>query len=307
LTKSAITSTFALAAFACSIGGFSTAAALGQTTPTPAPAATASSSRHTVVSEQYDGKTHMGFTPYVWLPTVNGTFGYNTPRLPRAGGIPGEAATLNLQVGPNSYLTHINFAFMGYFEVRKNDVAAFTDYIHLNVSNGASYVTSVSGPKGNLVVPIDLGTTGRLTSSIWEAGGALTLAHSDDASIEFLTAWRQVTLNGTLNWNINVGKNSVIARTGTALRRDNIGDVVFGLRGKIAIGNGGWYLPYYTDVGAGAPSNATWQAYGGIGKATKNGAFLLGFRELNYDFGTGASFVQKIRFGGPLLGYTFKF
>ena len=72
------------------------------------------------------------------------------------------------------------------------------------------------------------------------------------------------------------------------------------------VGDGGWFVPYYVDYGVGAPSNNSWQAYAGVGKATRGGAFLLLFRDLNYDFAPGAALVQKLRLGGPLLGYTFK-
>jgi hypothetical protein len=280
-----------------------TAAAVAQTAPTPAPAAPA---RHTVVSDQYDGATHFTFTPYVWLPTVNGTFQYTVPNRQTPGGGFGGTSTLTTQVGPNSYLNNINFALMGAFELRKGDVGMYADAINLNLSTGATFVTDVSGPLGHVHVPIDIGTSGHVSSTIWEAGADLTLAHSDSADVQFLTGWRQIRLTGNLDYDVNIGKNQMFSRTGSASAHVNVGDVVFGLKGKVAIGDGGWFVPYYVDYGVGAPSNNTWQAFAGVGKATRGGALLLLFRDINYDFAPGAAFVQKVRLGGPLLGYTFK-
>ena len=56
-------------ALGVSVFALSTAAAMAQTAPTPAPAAPV---RHTVVSDEYDGATHLTLTPYVWAPTANG-------------------------------------------------------------------------------------------------------------------------------------------------------------------------------------------------------------------------------------------
>jgi len=295
----------AIAALGISAFAITGTAAVAQTAPAPTPAPPAPA-RHTVVSQEYDGATHLTFTPYVWLPTLNGTFQYRVPnRRPGGGGVV-TTSELNTQIGPNSYLTHINFALMGAFELRKGDVGAFGDVINLNVSNSGTTVTSISGPFQKFQIPVDLGSSAHLSSTIWEAGADLTLAHSDSADIQFLTAWRQIRLTSDLDWNLNIGKNRQIARSGSISVHDNIGDVVFGFKGKVALGDGGWFVPYYVDYGAGAPSNNTWQAYGGVGKATGGGSFLLIFRELNYDFDPGSSFIRKVRFGGPLVGYTFK-
>jgi hypothetical protein len=289
-------------ALGISVFAISSAVASAQTTPTPAPAAPA---RQTVVSRQYDGKTHFTFTPYVWLPTANGTFQFNVPNRPFGGGGGHTLSTLNAQVGPNSYLNNINFALMGAFEIRKGDVGAYADALTLNVSSGATYITDVSGPAGHVHVPIDVGTSGRVSATMWEAGGEYSIWHNDNADLQFLTGWRQIRVTGNFDYNVDIGKNQRFARTGSVATHTNIGDVVFGLRGKAAFGDGSWFVPYYFDYGVGAPSNATWQAFTGIGKATRGGSFLLLFRDVNYDFAAGASPIAKLRLGGPLVGYTF--
>ncbi len=289
-------------ALGVSVFAFSSVAAVAQTTPSPTPAP-ATPARHTVVSQAYDGATHLTFTPYVWLPTANGTFQFNVPNRPSAGG-GSTLSTLNAQVGPNSYLNNINFALMGAFELRKGDVGIYGDAITLNVSSGATYITDVTGPFGHVHVPVDFGTSGRVSATVWEAGGDLTLWHNDYADVQFLTGWRQIRVTGNFDYNVDIGKNQQFARMGSVSTHTNIGDVVFGFKGKVAVGDGGWFVPYYMDYGVGAPSNNTWQAFTGVGKASRGGSFLLLFRDMNYDFPAGASPIQKLRLGGPLLGYT---
>jgi hypothetical protein len=291
----------AAVALGVSVFGFSSVAAVAQTAPTPAPAAPV---RHTVVSQAYDGATHLTFTPYVWLPTANGTFQFNVPNRPSAGG-GSSLSTLSAQVGPNSYLNNINFALMGAVELRKGDVGIYGDAITLNVSSGATYITDVSGPLGHVHVPVDFGTSGRVSATVWEAGGDLTLWHNDYADVQLLTGWRQIRVTGNFDYNVDIGKDQQFARMGSVSTHTNIGDVVFGFKGKVAVGDGGWFVPYYMDYGVGAPSNNTWQAFTGVGKASRGGSFLLLFRDINYDFAPGASPIQKLRLGGPLVGYTF--
>jgi hypothetical protein len=284
--------------------------ALGQAAASPTPATAppapdaAAPARMTVIDAEYDGKTHLTFTPYIWVPTVNGAFQFTTPRLPHAG-VGGGTTIINTEVGPNSYLSKLNFAIMGAFDLRKGDVAGFGDFINLNLSTGVTRVTSLSGPLGRLQIPVDLGSSGRISSTIWELGAALTLAHGHDASIEFLSGWRQATVNATLDWNITVGKNNFINRSGSAFRSDTLGDVIFGLRGKVALGDSGWFVPYYADYGVGATSNSTEQ-YIGVARAFRTGSVLLLFRNLSYTLPAGVSPIQRLRFGGPLVGYTFK-
>jgi hypothetical protein len=285
----------------------SDAPAPGSAAPSPTPVAAppaASPARTTVIDAEYDGQTHFTFTPYLWVPTVNGTFQFNAPRLPHVG-VGGGTAIVNTQVGPNSYLSKLNFAIMGAFDLRKGDVAGFGDFINLNLSSGVTRVTSVSGPLGRLQIPVDLGSSGRISSTIWELGAALTLAHGHDASLEFLSGWRQATVNATLDWNLSVGKNALIRRSGSDFRSDSLGDVIFGLRGKVALGDSGWFVPYYADYGVGATNNSSEQ-YIGVARAFRTGSVLLLFRNLSYTLPANISFIQRIRFGGPLIGYTFK-
>ena len=278
-----------------------------EASPAPSPAPQTSPGvpvRMTLIDQEYDGQTHLTLTPYVWLPSVNGSFAFPTPTLAHHG-IGAGTEVLNVQVGPNGYLSKINFAAMGAFELRKGNVDAFGDFINLNGSSGATRVVSLSGPLGKLQVPIDVGSSGHISSTIWELAAGLTLAHGHDASLEFFSGWRQASVKGELDWNLTLPKHPAIARSGNVVRSDTLSDVIFGLRGKVALGDSGWFIPYYADIGAGANNNS-WQAYGGVGRAFRSGSVLLLFRNLSYSLPGGSSYIQSLRFGGPLVGYTFK-
>ena len=54
-------------------------------------------------------------------------------------------------------------------------------------------------------------------------------------------------------------------------------------KGRVRLGEGRWYTPYYADVGPGS-SNWTWQALLGVGYAFDWGDINLSIRSLSYDF-----------------------
>jgi len=58
-------------------------------------------------------------------------------------------------------------------------------------------------------------------------------------------------------------------------------------------------------MGTGA-DNQTWQAYGGAGYTFNHGqSFIVLYRQLDYYGFPATAAVQKLSFGGPLIGYTF--
>jgi hypothetical protein len=287
-------------------GLLATGVASAQTSPSPSPPASpAPSARHNLITEQYDGKTHINLTPYVWLPSVNGYFAYAIPvKLPPP--YAGKTIEFTAEASPGSYLSHLNFAAMGTFDIRKGDVAVFGDLINANLTKGSTYSTSLAIPEFKTTVPITVDNSTHLSSTIYEVAGAYTLAEGPSASVEAFVGWRQTSIGANLGWNLALGSKPPIYRAGTVHSGDNFGDFITGLRGTIALGDGGWFIPYYGDFGTGAPQNTSWQAYAGIGKSFRNGSLIVAFRQLNYDLPPGVSYVQKLGLGGPLVGYTFR-
>src|SRR5664279_1087504 len=69
-----------------------------------------------------EGQWHYSITPYVWLPSVNGSLKYHLP--------PGEGGGTEIQIGPNGYLRNLQFAALIAGEIGKGEYALVTDVIY---------------------------------------------------------------------------------------------------------------------------------------------------------------------------------
>lgn len=81
-------------------------------------------------------------------------------------------------------------------------------------------------------------------------------------------------------------------------------DAVLGVRGRVKLGEGRWFAPYYLDVGTGQ-SDLTWQASGGIGYAFSWGEIVGTWRHLDYNFAT-TSRMRDLTFSGPSISFGFR-
>ncbi len=98
--------------------------------PSPTPPPTEQSN---VLGNEYDGKWHTDVTPYIWVPTLNGTFHLtNTSKPPPGFQI---EKIVDFSAGPNKYLSKLNSALMFTAEFRKGDSAFFTDFMYLNLTS----------------------------------------------------------------------------------------------------------------------------------------------------------------------------
>lgn len=278
--------------------------AIAQESPPPATPAPAASP--TFMDRQYDGALHVLAAPYVWAPTVGGTFQYTIPHLPRRPG--GGTAQASVQVAPVDYLPKVNSAAMFAFDARKGGIDLFGDYIYLNATVSATASATFTGPSGRLHVPVSLSSDARLRESIWEAAAGFTVARGHDADLSIFTGMREYPLNFTFGYSATVGKRRPFNTSGSVLVAGIAQDVIFGLRGKAYFGDGHWYVPYYVDIGSGIGqlNNSTWQGYSGAGYTFNHGQSLIAlYRDLRYTNFPPVSSVQKLSMYGPLLGYTF--
>jgi hypothetical protein len=97
----------------------------------------------------------------------------------------------------------------------------------------------------------------------------------------------------------------VFAQSGSISQREDLWDLIVGLRGRARLGGGSWYLPYYLDVGGGS-SALTAQALLGVGYAFKWGEIVGSYRYVFYDM-KDDGLLQDVRFAGPAIGATFRF
>ena len=272
---------------------------------TPPPAAPAPAASPTLMDREYDGNLHIMAAPYLWAPTVGGTFQYTIPRLRRR---PGRTTQASAAVAPLTYLPKVNSGAMFAFDARKGGIDIFGDYIYLNATLSAAATATLSGRFGRRQIPVSLSTDVRLRESIWEAAAGFTVARGHNADLSVITGMREYPLNLSIGYSATIGRRRPFTQSGTVVAAGIAQDVIFGLRGKAYFGDGHLYVPYYADVGSGIGQlgNTTWQAYSGAGYTFNHGQSLVAvYRALSYNGFAPTSSVQKLSMYGPLLGYTF--
>jgi hypothetical protein len=247
-------------------------------------------------SSQPGDSWQFSLTPYIWLPNIHGTLNFNTP--------PGAAGSPTTEVGADDYLKNLDMALMLTGEARKGAWAIFTDVIYLDFSNESAAVRTVSGPGGIVQVPVNAGTQAGLKGLVWELAASYTVSRSNTATVEVLGGFRYLGLEATVNWQL-AGSIGLFPQSGSFSQKEDLWDAIVGVRGRVKLGSGNWFVPWYLDAGTGS-SALTWQAMAGIGHSFKWGDLLLAYRHLSYDQDNG-KLVQDMRFSGPALGATFRF
>jgi hypothetical protein len=231
-------------------------------------------------------------TPYLWLPNVDGTLKYSVP--------PGASGSPSVDVGPNDYLENLDFALMLAGEARKGKWAIISDFIFLDFAGESSTVRSVGGTP----VTVNQSTSTGLKGLVWELAASYTVAQSPTATFEVLGGFRYLGVEASFQWQL-AGPTGQLPQAGSHTENVDLWDAIVGVRGRVKLGGGNWYVPYYLDAGAGS-SVLTWQGMTGIGYAFRWGDVLLAYRHLYYDQ-KGDKLFQDFSFSGPALGVSFRF
>jgi hypothetical protein len=225
-------------------------------------------------------------TPYLWLPTINGSLKYDRPNLPE------------VETGPNDYLSNLDFALMISGEARKDRWSIFTDVIYLDFSGEKSRV----GPVGAIV---DLGTQTSLSGGVWTLVGGYAAVQNPQATLDVIGGFRYLSLEASTDWTLS-GPIGALPSAGGFSQKEDLWDAIVGVRGRVKLGeNSHWSMPYYADAGAGS-SALTWQAMVGVAYSWNWGDVGLVYRHLSYDM-EGDKLLQDVEFSGPALGAAFHF
>ena len=235
-------------------------------------------------------------TPYLWAPSIDGTLNFGVP--PGGGGSP------EVGVGSSNYLENLEFVLMFSGEARRGDWAILFDFIYLDFSNQEGAVKSVTGPGGNAQVPVNTNTRAGLKGVVWELAVSRALSRSRSVTFEVLGGLRYAGLEASVDWQF-AGAIGLLPQSGSASQTVDLWDAIIGVRGKVKLGEGSWFVPYHLDAGTGS-SALTWQGMAGIGYGFKWGDVLLAYRHLYYDQ-KGDKLIQDMRFSGPALAATFRF
>ncbi len=283
----------------CLTVGAATGAAAQTSTPTSTPTGTLFS-----------------LTPYIWLPTINSKINYPVSSLPNggAGGPSGQApdGSVDSEIGPNDYLSKLNFALMLNGEVRHGPWSATFDYIGVKATGLGSMVHSFK-PLGLPNIPVsnslNTSTTSTLKTTLWTLTGGYELIGNERMRLDGFAGARFGNLNSTVDWNLSAqitlpNRDRVFARQGSASASRNFADGIVGVRGSYRLGEQ-WSIPYYVDVGGGA-SQTTWQAMLGASYRFSWGDVIVAYRHLSMRNDENSALTQ-FELSGPLVGATFRF
>lgn len=219
---------------------------------------------------------HVQFTPYLWVVGVSGRAGIGT-----------LIAQVDSGLGDDN--VHLNFGFMGTFEVRRNKFAVVTDLEYANL-----------GTERPTPGPLFSNAAVDFKAYMLDPEVAYRIAANSDTGtfIDVMGGVRYWHLRADLNFDAGI----LSARSATGSR--DWADAVVGMRGRAAISKKVFLLGK-VDVGGGG-SKFTYQLFGGAGVKVGNRMSLVGgYRHLrvNYD---NDNFLFDGSLSGPILGVSFR-
>ena len=264
-------------------------------------------------------------TPYVWLPTINARIDYPIPPAGGGGGGGGGGGSagsgggvtdglIETEIGPNRYLTNLNFALMLAGEARRGPWSVLADYIGLRASGEGSSIAGLNVGGGRLPDPIvsaglDTGTRTTLRASVVNLFGGYTLVENERYRLDAIAGVRYARLEAGLDWSLAASVTLpdgtlALQRSGSAAASRDPLDGLVGVRGRWRLDEH-WSLPYHLDVGTGS-SQLTWQAFFGASRAFGWGEVLFAWRHLSLQDERREVF-RRVTLSGPTIGATFRF
>jgi hypothetical protein len=218
----------------------------------------------------------LDFTPYLWLPSVEGTVGADTEStLPP---VEFDAFSENLKLGG----AMVNLTW------REGRYLVFGDWTYANVRSSAP------SPVGLLYAGVDL----QIVGNILQLFSGYTLLDQDGLKLDAFLGARGYGLTARLGFDAGTLPE---ARSST---NEIWVDAVAGFRFDARFA-GKWIAHLRADAGTGG-SSLSWQGYAVGGYGFSWGDLVAGWRHLYVDKGEGATRL-RLSLSGPLVGAHFTF
>jgi hypothetical protein len=222
----------------------------------------------------------LNFTPYVWIPGINGTIGTG------AGGDvdPGLGDRVTVDFSPEFRIggAMLNFSW------REERFTAFGDWTYANVR------ATTPSPFGALYSEVK----GQVIGNVFQLFSGYLLLDTAGMKLDAFVGGRGYAITTRLGLEPGVAGAADTSESAFWL------DAAAGLRFNAVIARN-WLAHLRADVGGGG-SNLTWQAYAAGGYQFSRFALLAGWRHLYLDKGEGA-LQMKLSFSGPIVGVNFGF
>lgn len=250
-------------------------------------------------------------TPYLWLPTIDGSLKYSLP--------PGSGGSPELSVGPTDWLDLLNAGLLLSGSASRGRLSIYSDLVYLSLTskNDGRVLTvddTVTVPGTRIPIPIsadfNLNTRTGLDGLVWSVAAGYELASTETSSLSGFVGARYFGVDASSSWDLTAdisvpGVGVVLPAQGSIGEDVDLWDALIGVRGQFKLGEGRWATLYHLDVGAG-DSDLTWNAMVGVYYAYGWGDLVFAYRHLAYDQSSN-KFLQDFSFGGPGFGATFKF
>ena len=122
---------------------------------------------------------------------------------------------VDVQVGPNKYLSHVNSGAELSVEADKAGSSIFGDIMYLNIGNAGASVVNISGPLGIINIPLNVATSVRLTTTIATGGFGKQFWHVADSEGTAFVGLRYLNQTVSADWTLT-GPIGMYSPTGSA-------------------------------------------------------------------------------------------
>jgi len=245
----------------------------------------------------YDGDWHFSLAPYLWVPGFDGNFRFGIP--------PGGSGNPNVHSGPADILSLLNVAFMINGDMRKNKWSLFADFIYVDLTDDKAQVRSITGPGGQIEIPVNVASKTSLESTILTLGVAYSVYHDRNSMVDVFLGTRYLESRLGLDWNFT-GPVTFLPHAGNLRERTDLWDAIIGVKGRNGFTGTHWFIDWYGDVGTGE-STLTYQALAGVGYAFNWGDITLNYRYMHYGENGESKLIQDMSLPGLSLGVRFHF
>lgn len=262
-------------------------------------------------AEEAGDSWRFNLTPYLWLPTIDGSVKYSVP--------PGSGGSPEFSVGPTDWLDLINAGLLISASAQKGRVSLFTDIVYLSMESKndgrlLSVDDTISIPGTRIPVPVsanvNLNTQTDLDGFTATIAAGYQFSSTEQTQASVFVGARYFGIDLVSNWNLTAditvpGTGVVLPAQGQIGNDVGLWDGIVGIRGESRLGDGNWSIQYHLDAGAG-DSDLTWNAVAGFSYKYEWGDVVLAYRHLEYDQASD-SLLQDFSFSGPGIGARFRF